>query len=146
MQAWLLWLLSGILMAILEIVTPGFVLACFSIGCFSAAIIAALDFNVTIQVATFTAVTFIVFISARPILIEWMGNLKSNVLTNTERLVGMTGIAMEEVSQWRGSVSVEGEIWNSRSVDEQVLPAGTEVRIVKIDGNKLIVCQNGVHQ
>ena len=139
MQDWFLWLIAGILLAILEIVTPGFVLACFSFGCFAAAIAATLDFNVTVQIAAFTVMTFVIFVSARPLFIKLLGNHRREVKTNIERVVGMVGVVVEEVSNLKGWVKVEGEIWGSRSASGQTLPAGTTVRVLRVEGNKLIV-------
>ena len=139
MPQWLFWLLAGVLLDIIEILTSGFVVACFSIGCFSAAILAALDYSLIIQIVTFCAVSFLVFIFARPIFIEWMGKRGHKVETNTERLIGMNAMTQNEVSEFGGSVKIEDEIWRSQTESGQTLAAGTKVRVVRIEGNKLIV-------
>lgn len=69
-----------------------------------------------------------------------------SVATNIERLVGMIGLALDEVSGLQGLVKLEGEVWNSRSDDGRSLPPGTRVRVLRVEGNKLIVTANGVHQ
>lgn len=146
MEAWLVWLIIGIVLYILEIFVPGLIPACFGLGCFAAAITAALDFNFTAQIAVFTAVTFIVFVSIRQVFLKLLSRTRNHVTTNIDRLVGMVGIVTDEVSNLQGWVKLEGEVWNSRSEDGQSLPSGTFVRVVRVEGNKLIVTANGIHQ
>ncbi len=139
MPLWLFWLLAGLALAILEILTPGFVLACFSFGCFVAAIAAALDFSFSWQIGFFAATTFILFISARQIFGKLFGARKAPVLTNVDRLIGQVATTLEEVDDQRGQVKVEGEAWSARSGSGEKLPAGIKVRILRLEGNKLIV-------
>lgn len=144
MEAWLFWLIAGLLCGIAEIFLPGFVLSCFSFGCFAAAIAAALDFSMTVQLLVFSSAAFLVFVSVRPILMKFLINRDNPAArTNIERVVGMTGIAQEEITAWQGTVKVEGEIWSSRCDDEIVLPVGSHVRVLRVEGNKLIVAPNG---
>lgn len=144
MEAWLFWLIVGLLCSIAEIFLPGFVLLCFAFGCFAATVAAALDFGVTVQLLVFSSATFLVFVSVRPILMKFLIDRDNPAArTNIERVVGMTGIAQEEITAWQGTVKVEGELWSSRCEDEVVLPAGSHVRVLRVEGNKLIVAPNG---
>jgi len=139
MPVWLFWLLAGLALAILEILTPGFVLACFSFGCFVAAIVAALDFSLSWQISFFAATTFVLFVSARQLFGKLYGGKKAPVFTNVDRLIGMIGVTLEEVDDQSGQVKVEGESWSARSGSGEKLPAGIKVRVLRIDGNKLVV-------
>jgi membrane protein implicated in regulation of membrane protease activity len=139
MPLWLIWLLAGLALAILEILTPGFVLACFSFGCFVAAIVAALDFSLSWQIGFFAVTTFVLFISARHLFGKLFGARKTPVFTNVDRLIGLTAITLEEVDEQHGQVKVEGEAWSARSGSGEKLPAGIKVRVLRIDSNKLIV-------
>ncbi|MEK7728881.1 MAG: NfeD family protein [candidate division KSB1 bacterium] len=144
MEAWLFWLIAGLLCGIAEIFLPGFVLSCFSFGCFAAAVAAALDFSVTVQLLVFSGAAFIIFISVRPILMKLLLHRDNPAArTNTERVVGMIGIVQEEVTAWQGAVKVEGEIWSSRSEGDLILSEGSHVRVLRVEGNKLIVGPNG---
>jgi len=139
MPLWLLWLVAGVVLAILEILTPGFVLACFSFGCFVAAIAAALDFSVSWQLMIFASTTFVLFISARHIFGKLFGDQKPRYHTNVDRLVGLAAVTLEEVDEQQGQVKVEGETWSARSGSSEKLPAGIKVKVLRIDGNKLVV-------
>lgn len=60
--------------------------------------------------------------------------------TNAERLVGMHGLVVKAVThELPGQVKVHGQIWSARSIDPQVLPAGTMVEIVRVQGSHVIV-------
>lgn len=139
MPLWLIWLLAGLTLGILEILTPGFVFVCFSFGCFVAAIAAALDFSFSWQVSFFGATTFILFVSARHLFGKLFGATKEKVLTNVDRLVGLTGVTLDDVDDQSGQVKIEGEPWSARSGSGEKIPAGIKVRVLRIDGNKLIV-------
>ena len=39
----------------------------------------------------------------------------------------------------RGAVYVDGKTWTARSADDTVIPAGTQVRIERMEGVKLLV-------
>jgi membrane protein implicated in regulation of membrane protease activity len=139
MPLWLIWLIAGLVLATLEILTPGFVLACFSFGCFVAAIVAALDFSFSWQISFFAATTFALFVSARQLFGKLFGAKKEKVSTNIDRLIGLTAVTLEEVDDQRGQVKVEGEAWSARSGSGEKLPAGLKVRVLRLDGNKLVV-------
>lgn len=149
MHLWLIWLLLGVLLATGEILTPGFVLGCFAIGCFATSVVAALDFSLTVQIATFSAITFLIFVSARPVLVDWLGKRNHAVKTNVERLIGMKGVVLNEVSQFSGAVKIGGEVWSGRTADERTVMPGALVRILRVEGNKVIVTpaeHNNNHQ
>jgi membrane protein implicated in regulation of membrane protease activity len=58
-----------------------------------------------------------------------------------EALVGRIGVVSEaiEPGTGRGRVLVEGEDWRGTSLDERVLPAGTKVSVIQVDGTQLVV-------
>jgi membrane protein implicated in regulation of membrane protease activity len=64
---------------------------------------------------------------------------KTSTLTNIDRLIGLTAITLEEVDDQRGQVKVEGEAWSARSGSGEKLLAGIKVRVLRVDGNKLVV-------
>jgi membrane protein implicated in regulation of membrane protease activity len=139
MPAWLLWLIAGLVLAILEIFTPGFVFICFTFGCFAAAIVAALDFGFSWQIGIFGGITFVLFVSARQVFGKLFSRETTPTLTNVDRLIGLIAITLEDVDDQRGQVKVEGEAWSARSDSGEKLPSGIKVRVLRVDGNKLVV-------
>lgn len=65
-----------------------------------------------------------------------------NENASLESLVGKTGVVTEEVDSDAGTglVMVDGEGWAARSVyTDDVYPVGTQVKVLAIEGVKLIV-------
>ena len=63
------------------------------------------------------------------------------VPTNADRVLGQTGRVTEAVDNdsARGAVYVDGKTWSARSAEGDVIPAGSRVEIVKMEGVKLFV-------
>jgi membrane protein implicated in regulation of membrane protease activity len=55
-------------------------------------------------------------------------------------LVGKKAVVIEEVSGTQGLIKLAGEVWSARALDEDdVIPAGTQVEVMEIDGATAIV-------
>lgn len=61
--------------------------------------------------------------------------------TNADRLIGCDAIVLEEINgiSGTGQVKVNGQIWSAKSENGAVISAGEQVKILKIEGVKLIV-------
>lgn len=62
--------------------------------------------------------------------------------TNAEALVGKNAVVLVEINNLKGTgqAKVEGMEWSARATDDSVIiPQGTTVKIVEIQGVKLIV-------
>ena len=66
---------------------------------------------------------------------------RPHVPTNLDRVLGMVGKVTEAVDNERasGAVYVDGKTWTARSADGSAIPAGTQVKVQKIEGVKLLV-------
>ncbi len=62
---------------------------------------------------------------------------KQKVQTGREGLVGAVGVARSELSP-EGTVLVQGELWSAESQDD-VIPLGSRVRVMRVDGLRLRV-------
>lgn len=58
-------------------------------------------------------------------------------------IVGEVGITVDTLSP-EGHVRVRGELWKARSIDNQEIPKGVEVRIERRVGHKVFVTQISV--
>ena len=55
-------------------------------------------------------------------------------------LIGKRALVIEQVTGTGGLVKLAGEVWSARAFDEnQVIPAGTPVDVMEIDGATAIV-------
>ena len=63
------------------------------------------------------------------------------VPTNADRVLGREAKVTETINNENatGAVYVDGKTWTARSDDGTVIPAGEQVRIVKMEGVRLFV-------
>ena len=63
--------------------------------------------------------------------------------TNADRSIGETGVTVTEINNLLGTgeVNLKGTIWTARSSTENVIPKDSQVRVISIEGVKLIVEQ-----
>ncbi len=141
MTLWYVWVILGIVFFIVEIFTPGFVLATFGIGCLVAAIPAALNGHFLWQLVGFVLGSFLAFLVVRPLYLKFIFPEKEQIPTNVDALVGQQAIVIEEINpiQNSGRVKVGGEDWKAISTEGNVIPKNKVVQIVAVDGVKLLV-------
>lgn len=92
-----------------------------------------------IQVLIGAIVTLVCLIATRPLVNRVMKFRK--VDTNAGRLIDQTGIVVQEIRNLdaKGQVKIQGSVWSARSENGEVIPLEGKVRIVRIEGVKLIV-------
>lgn len=137
---WHIWILLAMLLFIVEIFTPGFVLACLGIGAIFAGITALITDSIEVQLTVFAAVCAISYILIRPLVLKKMfkdNDFKSNV----DVLVGKRASVSEtfDTKLKRGRVKIDGDDWRAETDEEQKLKEGDIVEIVRVESNTLIV-------
>jgi membrane protein implicated in regulation of membrane protease activity len=141
MDAWHIWVIIAIVLFTGEILTPGFVLACFGMGCLASAVMAYAHQNIEWQLATFCAATLLMFFTMRPFFLIYL-QPAIETPTNTDRLVGKVGLVTEPVDgrAHTGRATVCGEDWKAVPIEEDgVIPAGHKIEVLRVDGAKLLV-------
>lgn len=141
MHLWHIWIIAAIIFFIIEIFTPGFVLACLGIGCLVSGLAAIFNFNFQVQVLVFSITTLIVFFGIRPFILKYLFKTSATIETNVDALIGKIGrvsVKIDPASN-TGRVIVEGDDWRAVSVDDNSIEAGTKVIILKVTGTKLLV-------
>ena len=98
MELWHLWIILGVIFLIIEIFTPGFIVATFGLGCFVAAIPAYLDAHFLWQLLAFSVATVIFFLTVRPLYLKYLYPKDKQIPTNVDALVGQIGIVLEPIS------------------------------------------------
>lgn len=138
MQEVLLWLVITVILAIIEIATFNLVTVWFAGGSFAAMIAAMLHTPLWMQLIVFAAVTAVLLASTRPLV---MKSMAKQTPTNSDRVIGMTGIVTEEIDNIRetGAVKADGKVWSARAENGDVIMVGTVVEILEIRGVKVIV-------
>ena len=134
------WLVVVILSVAVEAITLGLTSIWFAGGALVALAAAALRLPIAVQVVLFFAVSVVLLYFTRPIAVKYFN--KDRIKTNAESLVGRQAIVISEIDnlQGIGQVTVGGQEWSARSVEDDVkLPVGTVVDIMAINGVKLMV-------
>ena len=137
----MLWVWFGIAMCalVLELITPtALVWVWFAIGAGFAYLATWFQVSFWTQLIIFFSISLFCFIITRPLSKKIMrGN---QVATNADRVINQKAIVLEEIGehQW-GSVKVLGSEWHAISLDKEVIEKDSIVRVIAIDGAKLIV-------
>ena len=136
----IIWLVALILFGVGEAVTVGLTSIWFAVGALGALIVSGLGFGFWPQFLVFPLLSLISMAILRPVAKKL---LKPNYsATNADRVLGATGLVTEEIDnmEGKGLVNLSGQVWSARSSQaDGVIPAGQEVRVLNIQGVKVIV-------
>ncbi|MBE6176146.1 MAG: NfeD family protein [Rikenellaceae bacterium] len=141
MDIWLYWVIFALILFIIEMFTAGFAVICLSIGAGGAAIAAATDATLEIQLLTFAIVSLVALAGVRPLLKRLFYRDGEKVATNSSAMVGKHGIVCSDVDgdDESGRVIIEGVDWRAKSLDGDTIPKGTRVVVVAIDSVVLTI-------
>lgn len=136
MEIWQLWIIAGVILFILEIFTPVFVEASFGIGCFVAALTAALGGSVTVQFIVFGLTVIVVFFTVRPLFMKVSHRYSDKRKIGVEALIGKTCLVTEAIDNDKntGRVQIGGENWKASSENGEPIPEGEKVVVKRIEG------------
>lgn len=141
MLAWQIWLIIAGFCLILEIATVGFLLFWFAVAALITCVLSLFISNVIVQTAIFVLLSAVLVFLTRPLANKL--NKKDNTITNANSVIGKEAVVTKEISSGIGSigqVKIGGDVWSAICIqNNDSIPAGTKVSIIKIDGVKLIV-------
>ncbi len=136
MEYWVIWLVIVILLGIIEAATVNLVSVWFIASGIVSLFVSLFCDSFFIQFGIFVVLGVILMILTRSTLVELL--VKNKEKTNLDRVIGMTGIVTLEIKKNTvGEVKVDGKLWSA--VSEKKIKVGEEVKVVKIDGVKLVV-------
>lgn len=135
-----IWL--GILIAafVTEISTAALVAVWFMPGAVAGLILAAVNSPIWVQVLVFVIISAVSLLLSKTIFKRYIRKTPVSQ-TNSDSLIGETGIVTEEIDniEGRGLVKIKSQIWTARSADPEIkIDAGSLVEIKSIEGVKLI--------
>ncbi|MDY6122795.1 MAG: NfeD family protein [Porphyromonas sp.] len=140
--AWQWWLIVAILLFVLEIFTPGFVLACFGVAAIGGMLASLLGLEVWVQVSVFSIFAILCLIYLRP-FIRRISKRNIHTSTGAEALIGRRVKVTETIAtdSDRGRVAVDGDSWRAKTLDGTSVEVGAEVEIVGRESTILLVRQ-----
>lgn len=135
------WIALTVVFILLEAISVQLTSVWFALGSLAALIVTVCGVDsIPIQIAVFAAVSLASLILTRP-LVKKLLNKKVQP-TNADRSIGQKAIVTEEIVniEGKGAVKLNGTEWTARSAaaDDRI-EKGAEVRVLKIEGVKLIV-------
>ncbi|MPM74022.1 hypothetical protein SDC9_121007 [bioreactor metagenome] len=133
------WLIALVVFAVVEAVTVGLASVWFAAGALAALIAAGAGGALWLQIAVFLTVSFLALVLIRPLAQKFF--TPRHQPTNADRIVGSKAVVTREIDNLKaqGLVSVSGVIWTARAEDDQVIPEGATVRVLRIEGVKAYV-------
>ena len=134
------WLVILIVLLVIEVITLGLSTIWFAGGALAAFIAALAGAGMAVQVVLFLAVSIVLLLFTRPVVMKYLN--KNKTATNADSLIGEQAVVTKTINNLmgRGEVFINGMEWTARSGQEdEVIEKDTVVRILRIDGVKLIV-------
>lgn len=134
-----LWIALAVIMIIAEITTVQLVSVWFVLGALCAAAATIFTDSIILQLVVFVTVSVAALLITRPLVKKLKAKIRP-LPTNANRLVGEIGVMLGDVRAFTevGQAKVKGEVWSVKT-DNPPLKEGDTVRVLAIDGAKLIV-------
>ncbi len=136
---WIAWLLAAGALGVAEFFTLTLAFGLLAASALVAAIVAGLGGPVLAQLLAFAIAGAVGLVIVRPVARRQMTHAPV-VQEGSFALVGKKALVIAEVTGTQGLVKISGEVWSARALDEDhVIPPGTPVDVMEIDGATAIV-------
>ncbi len=135
----LIWLGLLVLFTAGEAITVGLTSIWFAAGALAGLICALLGGPLWLQITLFIVISFLCLLAIRPLAQKYFNNKVEP--TNADRIIGSTARVTEDINNilGEGAVSIEGLTWTARSEHDDLIPTGTLVTVLRIEGVKVYV-------
>jgi membrane protein implicated in regulation of membrane protease activity len=141
--AWWVWMVLGLLLLVAEMMVPTdfFVFFC-GVGAIATALVTGIGLTPGLlsQSIVFAVVSLVSLVTLR----GWMRGLMQRGMPtkSVDPLIGEIGTTIAEIpANGAGRVTLRGSPWNARNPGPSAIPAGTRVRVDKVDSITLIVSE-----
>lgn len=137
MVLWEFIVICGIVFVLLELFIPSMFFLNFAFASFVTAVVSLFTAKLMSLTLVFFVFSFLSFVFLRPLLLKRKSkDIETGV---NDKYIGKTAKVTEEVSGNNGTISIYDERWSARTENGLVIPAGTEVEIIKNDNLILYV-------
>jgi membrane protein implicated in regulation of membrane protease activity len=132
-MSWWLWVLFGIALLFVEMVTPGGLFALFfGVGAILTAILAALEVGATVQWLAFTVVSVVLVATLRRTLQQ---RLSARAIPPIDQIVGQEATLLDDLpAGGEGQAELRGVPWSARAASGLALRKGQRCRVERLDG------------
>ncbi len=141
MDAWVWWLILALLFGVAEVSTTTLLFGMLTGGALAAMVSGVVGADVPIQLLVFAAASALLLLVVRPVARRHL-HMPLPTRSGVAALVGTEAVVLEQVDGNDGRIKLAGEVWSARSYDgEALLPAGTPVYVVAIEGATALVAE-----
>jgi len=134
-----IWLVIMVALVVGEAVTVGLTFIWFAVGALGALVAAAFGGAVWLQVLVFLLVSALALALVRPAAAKLLKPGKT--ATNADRVIGAIAVVTQTIDNvaGQGAVKIAGQPWTARSQLDVVIPEGSRVKVIRIEGVKVYV-------
>ena len=136
----IMWMAFLIICLVVELITVGLTTIWLAGGALVAFILAAVGADLWIQLVAFFVVSFVLIFFTRPIAVKYFNPRRTR--TNSEELIGEIIKVTRRIDNRsaEGTALAKGLEWSARAVsDDMIIEKDTLVKVIRIEGVKLIV-------
>jgi membrane protein implicated in regulation of membrane protease activity len=137
----IIWIVVLVAALALEAVSMQLFSVWFAVGAIAAIFAACFGAEVWLQIVLFVGVSAVALFATRP-LVQKLRKQHVAAATNAPDLVlkkiGEVTTAIDNI-RGEGFAKIGGQFWSARSNNEEPIPVGTLVRVLRVEGVKLIV-------
>lgn len=139
-MAWLWWLGAALVLGVVEMLTVDLIFLMLAGGALAAMFTGLVGGPFWSQLLVFAVVSAVLLLAVRPWAKDWLQRSTPPTFTNAQAQVGRPATVLLDVTEHSGRVKLLGEVWTARTEQPgAVLPAGTPVRVVRIEGAIAVV-------
>lgn len=139
-MAWWLWVVLGLLLLVLEILTPGgFFVMFFGLAALVLGGLVAVGAGgpVWLQWLLFSVLSLVSLVLFRPSLTRWMRGAPAG---SVDSLVGEVAVLLEDLAAGAvGKAELRGTAWTVRNGGASPLRRGGRARVERVDGLMLVI-------
>ena len=135
----IVWLALLIIFAVAEAATVGLTSVWFAVGSLGALVCALAGGNIWLQLGIFIVLSLVCLVALRPLAKKYLNTRVEP--TNADRVIGQEARVTQDIDniQGTGAVTIGGVTWTARSEHDTPIPAGAMVRVLRIEGVKVMV-------
>lgn len=133
------WFVAALILGIAELLSVDLFFLTLALASVAGGVGALLGLSIPLQILVFALASLLLLIFIRPWAKRQLQRSTPDIDTGARGLVGKTAVVTNALLGPAGRVRLEGSEWSARGQDGRVFQAGTEVRVVAIDGATAVV-------
>lgn len=129
MILWKAFLALGFILLILELIIPTTFFLSLAVGSFVTGILAVFVHTFNVLIPVFVIVSIASLLLFRPFLRERLKSKEESGIE--EKYIGKTAKVIEKVTKHSGVITIYGERWEARTINNEEILENSEIKIIK---------------